>query len=316
MIRQECDIVDLLPWKTLGTVEIQHRRTDSISTVGFRQGRGAGFGGVSGHSTDHVADAVWHLGAAVKADKTDLRDKLAGDIIGDRIKNAVTGMRYTVLDYFINGDHGTNPYGFEGIKTRLANMSTSQIVYGETSSAALDIRSAANPSESDLYQFMDSIDEAIDQLDGSTGDIALTSSDFIAAARSAFRRMGKWTMHPDSEAGKFGTVGRRTSADKPTKPVLVYPEERPIKWYDMGFKADQTTRVVGTETVGGVATRPVYFVKIGHPYVYGIQQYGIETSEPMKLPDGVTTQVTIDWPMGLHHVHNRSISKLAGVRVA
>lgn len=312
----ECDVAGLIPWKTLGTVEISDRRTDSIATVGFRQGRGTGFGGVSAPTTDKVFDAVWHMGAAVDADKTDLRDKLAGDIIGDRIKQAVKGMSWTFKDYFLNGDHATDPYGFEGVKVRLANSLSAQTTYGVSSSAELDVRASASPSENTMYTLLDKIDEAIDVLDGHDGDIVLTSSDFISALRSILRRLGKYTMQPEQEDLKFGNVRRRTSADRPSSPVLTFPTEKGLRWYDMGFKADQSTRIVGTDTVNSVACRPAYFIKLGHPYLYGIQQYGIETSDPFKLDDGLTTRVTIDWPLGLHHVHNKAMSVLKGVRVA
>lgn len=314
---QECDIAAMMDFKTLGTVETKHRRTNSIPTVGFRQGRGTSFGSVSGVGTDQVTDSVFSMGAQIDIDKTDIRDKEAGDILSERTRYAVRGMSWTFLDYFINGDHATDPYGFEGLKTRLTNAGTSQTVYGVSSSAELDVRASASPSEATLYTFLDKIDEAIDACDGHMADIALTSSDFIATLRSVLRRLNKYTERPVDSPNKFGDVTRRTSSVKPTKPVLIYPEDKGIKWYDMGFKADQTTRVVGTETVNSTACRPVFFVKLGGPdYLHGIQQYAMEITPTKVLDDGVTYRTTIDWPVGLHHTHNRFASKLAGVRVA
>lgn len=316
LIQQECDIAAMLPWKTLGTLEIKDRVGNSIPTVGFRQGRGASFGSISGVGSSQVADSVYSMGAQIDLDKADVRDKEAGDVLGERTKLAVKGMTWTFLDYFINGDHATEPHGFEGIKVRLANMASGQTVYGDTSSAELDMRASANPSEADMYTFLDKIDEAIAQGDGGTQDIALTSSDFIATLRSVLRRLGKYNEVAQDGPNFEGTVPRRTSAVRPNKPVLIYPADKGIKWYDMGLKADQSTRVITTETVNSVACRPVFFLKIGHPYITGIQQYAVEVDPPKKLDDGVTFRVVIDWPVGIHHVHNRSISKLAGVRVA
>lgn len=312
----ECDIASLMSFETLGTVEVGHRRTNSIPTVGFRAGRGASFGAVSGVTSDEVTDAVWDLGAQIDIDKTDLMDKNAGDIIGERTQDAVKGMSWTFKDYFINGDHATDPYGFEGMKTRIANLGSGQIVYGSSSSAELDVRQSASPSESDMYQFLDKIDEAIETLDGNSGDIALTDGDFIAALRSVLRRLGKYTERPVDSPNVEGTVSRRTSAMKPTRPVLIYPEDKGIKWYNTGYKADQSTKIIGTETVNSVNCRPVYFLKTGKPYVHGIQQYSMDIVGPFRTDDGVTHRVTVDWPVGLHHVHNRSISRLSGVRVA
>lgn len=313
---QECDPATLLSFKTLGTTEVKHRRKNTIPTIGFRQGRGTSFGSVSGTSNAQVTDSVYQLGAQIDMDKTDVRDKEAGDLLGERTRDAVKGMAWTFLDAFINGDHATEPHGFEGIKVRLANAASGQIVYGNASNAELDVRASASPSDATLYNFLDKIDEAIDALDGSTGDVAFTSSDFIATLRSVLRRLGKYTERPVEADGKFGSVRRRTSAVKASGPVLIYPEDKGIKWYNMGFKADQSTRVVGTDTVNSVACRPVYFVKLGYPYLHGIQQYAMEIDGPDWLDDKVTQRIVIDWPVGLHHVHPKSISKLAGVRVA
>ena len=144
----ECDIASLISFETLGTVEVGHRRTNSIPTVGFRAGRGASFGTVAGITTDEVKDAVWDMGAQIDIDKTDLMDKMAGDVIGERTQNAIKGMSWTFKDYFINGDHASDPYGFEGMKVRLSNLASGQTVYGDTSSAELDVRMSASPSES------------------------------------------------------------------------------------------------------------------------------------------------------------------------
>lgn len=313
---QECDIAAMLDFKTLGTTETRHRRTNSIPTVGFRQGRGASFGSVSGSGTDQIADAVYSLGAQIDMDKTDIKDTEAADLLSVRTQFAVKGMAWTFLDYFINGDHATEPHGFEGLKVRLANLNSAQIIYGNSSAAELDVRASASPSDATLYTFLDQIDAAIDQCDGHMADIALTSSDFIATLRSVLRRLGKYTERTVDLPNKEGSVQRRTSATRPTQPVLIYPEHLGIKWYDMGFKADQSTRVVGTDTVNSVACRPVYFVKLGFPYLHGIQQYAMDVGTPQWLDDQVTQRVTVDWPVGLHHVHNRFMSKLTGVRVA
>lgn len=314
--QQECDIASLIGFKTLGTLSTKNRTTNSIPTVGFRQGRGTTFGSVSGVSYGQVVDAVYALGAQIDIDKADVKDKEAGDVLGDRTKLAVKGLAWTFNDYFVNGDQATEPHGFEGIKVRLSNAPATQVTYGVSSSAELDVRASASPSEATMYTFLDKIDQAIDALDGHTGDIALTGSDFIATLRSVLRRVNKYTELPIHSPNMTGNVGRRTGASKPSGPVLIYPESKGIKWYDMGLKADQSTKVIGTETINSVACRPVYFLKLGFPYVSGIQQYPMEIEGPKKLEDGVTYRVVIDWPVGLSTVHSRSISKLTGILVA
>lgn len=316
LFTNECDPASLVPWKTIGTVEVRSKVTNSIATPGWREGRGARFGAATKPAFDYVSDAIWQMGVEIDIDKTDYRDKLAGNIVEDIVKHNIKGMAWTFKDAFINGDHATNPHMLEGIKVRLANMAATQVVYGESSTVELDLRPNAAPSEADMYQFLDRIDQTIDALDGNTGDAVFTDQDFIAVLRGILRRLGKYTERPIDSPNFIGANRRRTDAEKVNKPVLIYPEDKGLKWYNMGYKADQSTRVVGTETVNGVATRPAYFVKFGENYLHGIQQYAMETVGPRLLDDGITYRTIVDWPIGLHHVHNRSLSKIAGVRVA
>lgn len=316
--QQESDVTRLISFDTLGTTEVQRERTNSIPTVGFRQGRGTSFGTVVGGTTDHVADAVFSLGAQIDIDKTDLRDKKGGRaLLARRTREAVKGAAWTFNDYFINGDHATDEHGFEGIKVRLANMASSQIVYADASNSELDMRPSASPAEADMYQFLDKIDEAIYALDGHTADIALTDADFIRTLRGILRRLNKYTEKTENAERYQGGGERRTSANRPTGPALVWGgPNNSTKWYDMGLKADQATKIIGTETVNSEACRPVYFLKLGDPYIIGIQQYALEVDGPKQQDDGVTWSTFIDWPVGLHHAHPRGIAKLAGTRVA
>lgn len=316
LVQRDCDMAAILDFVTLGTVEMKRRVSNSVGTVGFRTGRGQPFGNISGPAYDEVADQVFSLGAEIKMDKTDVYDKMAGDILGQRTRFAVRALSQTFNEYFVNGDHATDPHGFEGVKVRLANSPAGQVIYGVSSSAELDVRAAASPSESTLYTFLDKIDEAIDALDGHNGDIAITSSDFIATLRSVLRRLNKYTVSPLESPNADGHVARRTGSVKPSKPVLVYPEDKGIKWYDMGFKADQTTRIIGNETINSVGCRPVYFIKTGADYLQGIQQYPMEIDPLERLDDGVTWASRIDWPVGLFHAHKKTFSALSGVRVA
>lgn len=316
MFSIESNFSKMIPFETLGTVEVGHERTNSIPTVGFRQGRGAAFGGVSGTATDHVKDAVFSLGAQIDMDKTDVKDKKAKGLMEARTRDAVNGMAWTFNDYFINGDHAVDAYGFEGIKSRFANLASSQTVYANTSSAVLDVRPTSSPSEATMYQWLDRIDEAIYQCDGHTADIALTYADVIKTLRGILRRLNKYVEKAVDSPRYVGSNERRSSSDRVSKPVMVYPSDMGLKWYDSGLKADQSTPIIGTETVNSTACRPIYFIKLGQKYLYGIQQYAIETDGPNKLNDGVTFRTVIDWPVGLHHVHKWFGSKLSGQQVA
>lgn len=311
----ECDISRKLPLQTINTTEVQNRRTNSVPTVGFRK-RGEAFGEVKGGLMDDVADAVYPMGGTIKIDKMDWRDKkLVGNVMMDRIKLAVKGMSWKFNELFINGDHGVDEDEFEGIKVRLAaSQKSKQTVYGNSASASLDIAAAlAANTTATLQTFLDRIDDAIYECDGHKADICLTNADGIKAIKATLRRLSLYKDAEPVDPPTFGSGQRRTGSTNYQAAVWRYND---VDFIDMGKDHNQVNPIVGTETFGSDACRPFYFLKFGHPYVYGIQQYPMETSKPKLLDDDVTIQVTIDWPVGLHQAHPESMAKLAGVKVA
>lgn len=311
---QECDILKKLPIATIGTVETSSRRSNSLPTVGWRK-RGESPGAVTGGAHDIVSDAVFDMAGQIDIDKADYMDKaLSENPLITRTREAVKGMAWTFNSAFINGDHATDEDMFEGIKVRIANLASSQTTYANTSSAQLDMKQSAAPSNAEMFQWLDRIDDAIYSLDGHQADAIFTHADVVKALRSVQRRLGinkdnQSVMEPHVE----GSHKRRTSATATTKPVTEY---NGIPVYDVGLAADQSTDIIATETINSVETRPIYLLKLGEPYLTGIQQYALDVTKPEKLPDGVTYRVTVDWPVGLKDVHPKFGAVLKGQLVA
>jgi hypothetical protein len=316
MYAQHLDISKKLPIETIGTTEVVDSRSDSAVTVGFRS-RGEAFPAVQGGGYDEIADAVFPMGGTIDIDKMDMRNKkLSVDPLSKRTKEAVDGLSWTFRDAFINGDHGVNPKSFEGIKVRIATLGSEQTIFAKNSTTALDVAAelaSTTPSNAVFQQFLDAIDNAKSALDGGTADLAVTSFDFIRAVKASLRRLNLYKDVSPLDPSLYGKEQQRTWADASTKPVWHYEE---VPFYTMGREATQTNEIVGTTTVGGAACRPVYFLKTGRPYLYGIQQYAPEVDEPFKMPDGTTWRTVIDWPVGLHHIHKFGMSVLKGAKVA
>lgn len=311
----ECDISRKLPLETIGGLEVSARRTNSIPTVGFRR-RGEGYGAVSGGGHDIVSDAVYAMGATIDIDKADMRDKnTIDDPMEVRTRDAIKAMTWKFNETFIAGDHGTDEDEFEGIKVRFANSPSAQVIYGTSSSTALDVIAAIEASTTATLQtFIDRIDTAIYACDGHTADVCLTNADGIKAIKASLRRLN---INKDVEPTKDPTHGsnqRRSSKTWDNRPVWKY---NGVDFFDMGEDHDQDgTAIIGTDTVGGAACRPFYFLKLGMPYIGGIQQYAMEVSKTYMLPDGVTWRTVIDWPVGLRHVHKKFGSVLKGCKIA
>lgn len=307
-----CDILKKLPLKTIGTLEVHTRRRASGTMLGFRK-RGQAYGDIKGGGYDIVSDAVYPMGGNIDIDKADMRDKApASDPLTERIRDGIDAAAATFNYYFINGDHAIDEDTFEGIKVRLAASPAAQTVYGNSSTTALDVAGAIAANNTAVMQtFLDRIDDAIYACDGHTADIALCNAEFIRALKAVLRRLN---LYKDVEPTQPYKTARQseTSATYNNSPIFNW---NGVDFYDMGVQVDNVTKVIGTETVGGEATQPVYFLKLGDRYLHGIQQYAMEVTKPTLLPDNVTYRVTIDWPVGLRHVHPRSFSKLAGVKV-
>lgn len=307
-----CDVSKILPMVTINRTQIGHRRSNSASTVGFRA-RGERFGGVTERSYDEVQDATYPIGAEIDVDITDMRDKsLTENPMVKATREAMEDMSFTFRNHFINGDQATEPDGFEGLIVRLQNLASSQTVYALDSSNELDI-SKANITSTTARQFLDAWDDAQDACDGHKADVVFTTSSGIRAIKRCLRILNLYRdVAPETPRTDAGNR-RQSSADPLMGANFVWDN---VRIYDMGYKADQTNTIIATESFSGATCTPFYFTKLGSPkYLYGIQQYEIEISDTNLLDDNVTYRTTVDWPVGLHHVHPRFGVKLKGAVV-
>lgn len=308
---RESDVSRILEFNTISTTQIQTRRMNSLPEVRFRA-RGDRYFDGGAPRWETVTDSVMSLGAEVTIDKIDKMDK------GPYIQNPVSfnaeakikAMAYKFHDAVINGDHATDPLSFEGLKVRIANLASGQTVYGVSSSAELECRPGTLTTDNG-YAFLYAIEQAIYALDGHKADYCLTDADFIRALKNALRKIGVYVAQPGTPTTKLNQ--RETSNEIPGGVAFEWDG---VKYIDMGVKADQTTKIVATDTVNSQACRPAYFVRTGGNYLTAIQMQPLESTDLFPLDDGVSYRMVIDWLVGLRHVHNRFASVLKGCRVA
>ena len=312
-VAQESDPLKLLPVETIGRLEVSARRTNSIATVGFRK-RGEAFGAVSGGGSDVVTDAIYHMGATIDIDISDLRDKsLTVNPLAERAKDASKAMAWKFNETFIQGDQAVDEDTFEGLKVRLATKPSSQKIYANDSTTAVDLSAAiAANTTATMQTFFDKVDEALYALDGHSADMILTTDQMIAKWNAARRRLNLYKDVDPELPAAIGSNVRRTSGQVVNSPVMKY---RGIPVYDLGLDHGQTDRIIATETFTADAATPIYFVKVGYPYLRVIQQYAMEVGKPFMLQDGVTWRQVIQWPVGMQDVHTKGLSKLAGYEV-
>ena len=305
------DLMKVLPFETVDTMQLQTRRMNSLPSVTWRQ-RGQRFsdGGQPGWET--VTDALYNIGAEINIDDADMKDK--GPYIVNPLafntEGKVKAITYDFHDKVINGDHATDANSFEGLKVRIANLASAQTLYAATE---VDIRPSAVTTAL-AYQFLNRVDEAKYNLDGAGGGnvICLTDADFIRSFKNCLRVLGQYVNAPGTPVV---TINARQTSSEPGPSAGNVFDWDGVKYIDMGVKADQTTKIVANETISN-ACRPAYFVKLGGNYLTMMQYAPIDVKEPFLLDDGVTFRSIISWYLGMRHVHNRFAVKLAGTRVA
>lgn len=315
MFIRESDVSKVVPIKDIDTMQVTTRRMSSLPSVTWRQ-RGQRFsdGGQAGFEV--VTDTLYNLGAEINIDVADLKDK--GPYLENPVdwntKYKVTAMAYEFQDKFMNGDHATDANAFEGLKTRVGNLASSQTIYAltgtSTSGNQLDIRPSA-VTVANAYAFFFAVESAKYACDGHTADVCFTDADFIRAFKNALRVTGQYVNSPGTPLTSLNE--RKSSNDVGSSKVFEWDG---VTYIDMGVKADQTTKIVATETVNSVACRPAYFCKLGGDYLSLIQNGSIDIQEPKDTGDRVIFRGAISWYVGLRHVHNRFASLLRGTLVA
>ena len=154
---REGPILEYLPFENVSALQSVAIRWNNLPDVAFRninEDYTADEGDV-----EQVYESVYAFGGEIE------HDRVWGLVQGSMIKDPVQlniemknyAMAYTFNDYFINGDHGSDPKGFEGLVKRIDNSPSRQkIQLGAASATAVDpTASAAN-----ARNFLDKWDEA------------------------------------------------------------------------------------------------------------------------------------------------------------
>lgn len=241
-------------------------RVESLPDVAFRninEGYTPG-GGQYGQ----VVETVYAFGGEIEFDR--VFGKLGNTVKDPRqaeIELKTMAMAYAFNDYFINGDHATDPKGFEGLKKRAANLPARQTI----AFAAAD---AFDPTASTATarSFTKNWEKAHYRANqGNLGFIAVNEAlmwGFADVLRYAQIAGGNWL---SLETDAFD---REYMAYKGTPMV------------DMGFKKDQATEIITvTEDPGdaGNDTTSAYFVPVGEEQgLTGIQLGDMEIYDPLS----------------------------------
>lgn len=293
----ESDVMQFVPWETIGQLATTIVRMQDLPSVGFRKVN-EGYSATIGHFEQKVEN-ISLMGCYMDTDKAIARAK--NTIADARAIAQVMAMKatsYKFNDKFINGDPATDPEEFKGLQKRVddvvAEGFTEQYINNEGTSG-----DGILLSDGESYNFLNKLDQLIYSIKGHQPDMLLMNKKMLLALRAVLRK----------------TKLLDNSRDMFDRRVDMYSGCRLV---DIGVKADQTTEIItSTETLedaGAAESTSIYAVKFGiGELLWGIQEYPLEVEDKGLLEGSPVYRTELDWPLGLALADPRSIGRLCGI---
>ncbi len=293
----ESNIMEVVPWETIGALATTIVRMGTLPSVGFRkinEGYAIGTGAL-----EQKVENISLMGAYFDTDKAIARAK--NTIASARAITQVMmtkAIAYKFNDKFINGNPESDPEEFKGMRERVTDLYdegyTGQLV--DFACAGVGIMNTTTTA----HAFLNNLDKLIYQVKGHSPDFLLMNSKMLLALRALLRKEELLDKTKDS----FDRV------------IDMYGGARLI---DIGVKADQNTEIITeTETSAGVdgtdEYTSIYAIKFGiGEFLWGIQEYPLEVTDKGELEDKPIYRTEMDWPVGLALADPYSIARGIGI---
>lgn len=223
---------------------------------------------------------------------------------------ALKAIAYDFNDKFINNDHITgNLNAFVGLKYRINNGAT----YGVNATGLIDAggatadMSSAGMTATTVNAFLELLDQALWAIDAANGDpnVVIYMNDVLLRRfRRGLRLLGT-------------SGGLDVTQDQFQRTIETY---KGCQLRDIGYKADQATRIITTtETAAGASGSStftsLYAVNYNEGYMMGWQMEPLVPEDLGKVL-GVTYRTLIDWAVGLVNVSTRSVCRIFDIKLA
>jgi hypothetical protein len=296
-LRKDSWIMELLPFVPANALKVQGLRIKSLPAVQNRR--------VNDDYEHKVGDVEpleetgYLFGGSVLIDR--LYDKISpvlvtGDYASFQVELFMKALSYQYnYDFFFN-TAAINADSITGLWYRLQNDLSAQKING----ASVDISPDSATLAASGNTFLDKLDELLYACEGHTADALFMNNTTFLRVRSLLRQLGYLDTTKDAFDRTIETF-------------------RGARLIDIGYKADQTTAIIGNaETSAGLNTggtlTSIYACKFGQEYLTGWQ-----IEEPQVIQHQKTAlqrEVVIDWYTGLFITNPRSIARLYAVQAA
>lgn len=293
-------ILEFLPFENVNALENVAVQWTKLPGVAFRR-INMGYTASNG-AYRQVSEALYGFGGDIEFDR--VFDKLTNTVVNpkvDQMLQKTTAMALNFNDYFINGDHASDPDGFEGLKKRISNMPSRQLVSASGSTDILDPTSSA----ANARKFLDKFEDAYDAAGGGSEEPSI-----ICCNRGMKLGIGRVLRYLQIQGGNVLDVTKdqfgRKQFEYMGTPII-----------DMGLKADQSTEIIGnTEDPGdgGNDATSMYFVPFSiEQGITGMQLSDMEVYDPLDGGEQESKPVNmmrIDWWVGLAGFGSYGASRL------
>ena len=294
----EANLLELVPWETIGTLATTTVRYQDLPSFGYRK-INEGYSESSGHF-ESKTETVSLGGLDIDTDKAVARAKNSiADARAIQQTMALKSAAYQFNWKFIAGSPTTDPEEFKGIRLRLDDIYDEG--YTDQKFACNDTDTGILYDQTHRFDFIQDLDKLIYSVKGHNPGALLMNKKMLLATRSCLIREKLLSYDKDM----FG------------RNIDMYGNTRLI---DIGVRADQTTEIIlNTETTAGAASggsecTSIYAVSFGiGDMLWGIQEYPMEVEDLGELQSKPSYRTRVDWPHGLADVDPRCMARMYGI---
>lgn len=294
----ESNLMELIPWETIGTLTTTLVRYQDLPSVGFRKVN-EGFAESTG-TFEQKVESVALGGLDIDTDKVIARSKnTVADARAIQQMMALKSFAYKFNDLFISGNPTADPEVFKGLRLRVDDVFDNGFVNQKF--AANDTDTGILNSQTTRFDFLQDFDKLIYSISGHDPAYALMNQKMLLALRSVLIRERLLTYNQDMF----------------DRQVDMY---RNTRLTDIGVKQDQVTEIIlNTETPGGAPSggsenTSIYVCKFGiGTDFWGIQMYPLEVVDLGELQTAPKYRTRMDWPHSMADINPRSIARMYGI---
>lgn len=296
VMRKESFMLEMMKFVTINSLKAKSKRTKSLPTLQNRNLNEPYSHSVG--SIEPLEESAYLFGGRVDFDhQLEGGDDLIADPAAKNVKDYAKALAYGWNNDLINNTPSLNPKSIVGLRYRLLNDFSGQIVNG----GGVDISADASTLSANQNTLVDAIAATMYKCEDHTCDLILTSGTVKLRLESALRQQNLYATTKDS----FGRT------------VTTWGEGGP-KIIDMGYQADQTTPIFADDEgatgipTGSAGKSSMMFVKLGDEYLTGFQRKsGLQSFE---WQTGVLKHVELDWAAGIFITSPRSVSWLYNIQ--